>query len=484
MADPWDDDEVVKPKSTKNPWDDDEVVGADAAPREKITMRPQAKEGSLKSSAVGQLLGLTDLGSNAIDAAVKLPGKMIPALAQWNRTRNADRELFADERSDSTAFKANRLVGNVASTLPVGGVLGAGVKAAAPALVGAGASARVVHGLSNSLASGGFRLGTSANSLGAGTSALMRAAGGAATGGATAGALNPNDAGTGAVIGAALPGFLKLTGAAGGVVADLGSAGAKRLMQSAIKPTIEQLRTGEAKTAIQTMLKYGINPTEGGVSKLRSIIDGMNDDIAAKIAGSGASVSKQKVLGALADVRTKFGDQVSPTGDLNKITGVADDFVSHPNYLGDMIPVQGAQKMKQGTYKVLNKKFGEVGSAETEAQKALARGLKEEIAEAVPGVGALNAEESKLLATLGVAERRALMSMNNNPLGLAALAGDPKGFMMFMADKSVLFKSLAARMLNSSVQGAQSSAPQLSNRLSNPLLRNPLTVAAAHGDVE
>jgi hypothetical protein len=106
-----------------------------------------------------------------------------------------------------------------------------------------------------------------------------------------------------------------------------------------------------------------------------------------------------------------------------------------------------------------------------EAQKALARGLKDEIAEAVPGISALNAEESKLLATLGVAERRALMELNKNPMGLAALAQSPASWAMFMADKSALFKSLSARMLNSSAQGARKVAPQIENGLQNPLLR-------------
>jgi hypothetical protein len=118
--------------------------------------------------------------------------------------------------------------------------------------------------------------------------------------------------------------------------------------------------------------------------------------------------------------------------------------------------VQLAQKLKQGTYKVLSGKYGEAGSASTEAQKALARGLKEEIASEVPAIAGLNAEESKLITTLKVAERRALMEMNKKPIGLAALAGDSKAALAFMADKSAAFKSLAARMIN---QAGKANAP-------------------------
>lgn len=440
----------------------------------KIIMRPQVRESTARASGVGGLLGMTDLGSTLIDAAVKLPGKVIPELAQWNRTRNADREFFADERKDSLAFKLNRLGGNVVSTLPIGGVAGLGVKAAAPTLIRAGASAPVLSALSNSLATGGMQIG--ASGLGAVGNAAIRATGGAVTGGLSAGLINPNDAGMGALIGGAMPGVVKLGGAIGGAVggkvADGISSGAKRLMQSALKPTIAMRKSGEADTAIEMLLKYGINPTRGGVEKLREKIGGLNDEIAGMISSSGASVSKDKVVKSLKDVRVKFGNQVSPTSDLKAIQGTADDFMAHPNLAGDLIPVQTAQAMKQGTYKILAKKYGQVGSAETEAQKGLARGLKEQIAEAVPGVGALNAEESKLLSALNVTERRALQAMNNNPMGLAALATDPKSWGMFMLDKSDLFKSLMARSLNATAKGARHADTMIEGAGANPVLRN------------
>ena len=137
------------------------------------------------------------------------------------------------------------------------------------------------------------------------------------------------------------------------------------------------------------------------------------------------------------------------------------------------MPIQDAQAIKQGTYRVLSGKYGEQGSALTEAQKTLARGLKEGIAQAEPAVAAMNAEESKLISTLGVVERRVLMQMNNNPQGLAALAKNPAAWANMMADKSPLFKSLAARLLNSSgsaLEGAQLSPITRFTILSAPQL--------------
>lgn len=251
---------------------------------------------------------------------------------------------------------------------------------------------------------------------------------------------------------------LSIAGAAGGGISaatkPTRTAIAESLMQSAVKPTIAQLKSGDAAVAVKTLLNTGINPTKGGVEKLKTLIGDTNDQIGGLISGSAATVDKNKVMNALDDVRGKFTKQVSPASDLNAIEGVKAGFEAHPMLQGGDIPVQLAQQLKQGTYSVLSKKYGQLGSAETEAQKALARGLKEGVAEAVPEVAALNAKESALIETLGVTERRALMDLNKNPMGLSLLANNPASWAMFMADKSALFKSLAARMVNPSEAGS------------------------------
>jgi hypothetical protein len=105
--------------------------------------------------------------------------------------------------------------------------------------------------------------------------------------------------------------------------------------------------------------------------------------------------------------------------------------------------------LKRGTYRALGEKtYGEMGSAATEAQKALARGLREEVAAKVPETVAPLAREADLMNVMGVAERRALMEANKNPMGLALLAKNPYAWAGFMADKSALFKSTVARLLN------------------------------------
>jgi hypothetical protein len=360
----------------------------------------------------------------------------------------------------SPAFKVGKLGAEIAGTAGTGGAIANVVGRAAPAVAAAAPS------IMTAIRTGGMTAPGATGLAGIGA----RAIGGAVNGAASAGMVDPSTAGSGSLIGAALPVVAKTAGVVGNAigagVSNVADSTAKRLMQSAIKPTIKQLASGDADTAVQTLLDYGINPNKAGVDKLRGLIDAKNTEIANQIGASTATIPKQNVIGALGPVRQKFGAQVSPTSDLAAIQGVQDDFMAHPNFPGADIPVQAAQDMKQGTYSVLRGKYGQVGSAETEAQKGLARGLKDEIATAVPAVGPLNADESKLLTTLSVTERRALMEMNKNPIGLAALAHNPVGWAAFMADKSALFKSLAARAVNSA-----SGAPgAVQNLIGNPQL--------------
>jgi hypothetical protein len=107
---------------------------------------------------------------------------------------------------------------------------------------------------------------------------------------------------------------------------------------------------------------------------------------------------------------------------------------------------------------VLEKKYGQLGSAETEAQKSLARGLKDAIAEAVPEVAPLNAKQSELIKALKVTGRRAMMDDNRNPVGIAGLSTNPSQLAAMLADRSALLKSLAAR-------GANAMRPEENNAL-------------------
>lgn len=277
-------------------------------------------------------------------------------------------------------------------------------------------------------------------------------------------------------LGAAAP---KIAGATSGGL----RSGAERLMQSALKPTLGSLQTGKAQSAIDTLLEKGINPTKGGAEALQGRIDVLNDQIVQRIAASPLKIDKAAVLGPIKEKLDQFVKQVTPSTDLAAIQRAWEDFMNHPLLDKDIpvktvdtgildasgkpitrttaahkaegIPVPLAQALKQGTYRSLGEKaYGELKGADIEAQKALARGLKEEIAKAVPEVRPLNAEESKLLTALNQVERRVLMSANRNPIGLGWLTANPARFVGWLADRSDLFKSLVARMLNTGSRAA------------------------------
>jgi hypothetical protein len=222
------------------------------------------------------------------------------------------------------------------------------------------------------------------------------------------------------------------------------------MMQSALKPTINDLKSGKAAIAIDTMLEEGFNPTKRGVEQMRSRINDLNFEIKTAIANSPETVNKGEVGKRLIDTFNKFKNQVNPNADLDAIRSSWLEFRNHPLLAGKTdIPVQIAQELKSGTYRQLAKKYGEMGAASVEAQKQIARGLKEEISRKVPKVAGLNARESKLISTLDVAERRALQDANKNPMGLSLLASHPAAAIGFLADRNAWVKSMLARLLYS-----------------------------------
>lgn len=238
-------------------------------------------------------------------------------------------------------------------------------------------------------------------------------------------------------------------------------SGAQKLMINALKPTPKQYASGAADVAAKQLLERDISPNSKGVIAINNRIAELQGEIAASIGDSKAVVSKQAVLNRLIAVRDRFMRTANPESDIAAINAASAGFAEHPLIPGETIPVQLAQDIKQGTYTELRKKFGELGSAQTESQKALARGLKEEIAAVEPSVVALNAEESALLKTLDVVERRQFLEMNKDPIPLTGALRNPVAWAAITADKSAAFKALVARLMykaSKAMKGSEHSA--------------------------
>lgn len=412
-------------------------------PMDRLKTRTGAVGRELQNLTLGAVRGAGSIGSTLMAAAEQpsnlMTGKGLSLDADKARRQDmtdATQALGADP--NSLAYRAGKLGGEVAGTAGAGGVLASGARGlgAAPAFV-------------NALASNGFRTGVA---LPTAQNLAVRSGAGALAGGAQVGLADPEHAGTGAILGAVTPVAAQGLGSLASNAGEALRSGAENMMARALKASPKAKRTGDEATAIRTLLDNGLNVSKAGVEKLRGMIDDLNTQISDKIGASTAQIDPQRVVNALGSTEQRFANQVAPTADLNSIAGVKQDFLNNAG--AGPIPVQLAQKVKQGTYGVLRDKFGQLGTADTEAQKGLARGLKDEIAAAVPDVGSLNAKESELLATLGVTERAAGRSANKNLLGLAGLAvTHPAEFAAFMADRSPVAQSLIARSLNALGRG-------------------------------
>jgi len=198
-------------------------------------------------------------------------------------------DQFKQEFGSSTAADVGRVGGQVLATLPVGGAVGAGVRAVGAA---GGVAPSVLVPLGEAIASGGL----SAQGAGLG----VRSAGGAISGGLTAGLADPEQAGTGAVLGAALP----------GVVRGLGVAG--QAIGSTLRGPEVPLGVRQAAQAAQDV-GYVIPPTQVSPTLGNRIIEGLAGKIST---AQNASARNQEVTTSLAKRALGVADSEQLTPEL------------------------------------------------------------------------------------------------------------------------------------------------------------------------
>jgi len=207
----------------------------------------------------GAIRGAGSIGATLLRPADLLAEKIakeygeIPFLTGRNMRRRQDmtaglKSMGADP--ESAAFGAGEVAAEIAGTLPIGGLIGKGVTAVAPRLAP----------LATAIETGGFRTGLPQATTGlqrVGNVAL-RAGGGAIAGGAGAAAVNPEDIGTGATVGAVLPtvgaGVVKLFGQGGGWLWDattgkLGAAKAGEIARKVAGGDLAAIRAANAVAA-------------------------------------------------------------------------------------------------------------------------------------------------------------------------------------------------------------------------------------------
>lgn len=280
---------------------------------------------------------------------------------------------------------------------------------------------------------------------------------------------------------------------------------AERIYQSALKPSPAAGAEAGAEMS-KTALTHAIPVSEAGIEKLSGLIDNLNQKIADKIkagAAAGAAIDPNAVATRLNDTRSRFANQVNPNADLAAIESTGQEFLQNagakpaqaavpPQPTGVLnaqgqpvmtagtpatpatpappMAVDAAQSMKQGTYSQLRKKYGELSSAQIEAEKALARGIKEELQNVFPEIQGLNAEESKLLQLQPALDRAVARVANHDIIGLGApvaaaggavTAGGPGAAVGFFVKKILDDPQMKSKLAIAIMKGSQTTARPL-----------------------
>ena len=225
----------------------------------------------------------------------------------------------------------------------------------------------------------------------------------------------------------------------------------RRLMQSSIKPNAEARTSGAADKAITTMLEKGINATEAGMSATQSKVTSLENKIQGILDESPGIVDPYKAADNIKKAVSAVSLNLDRARNLRDIEKVYDKFVNH-EAIKDMggIPASLANKMKQAFYTELKDKAFVPGADLTvaaKAQKALAGGLRQEVAAAEPAVVPSLAEQSELINVLKVAGPQAAREGNKNILGFGALSPRLENVLVWMVDRYPWFKSMLARGL-------------------------------------
>ena len=245
------------------PWEEYASTAPAVMPWEEYS--PEAPEKSL-ASRIGQhggnLLAGALRGAGSIGSTLISPFESSSANQQRRQSMDDALQSMGAE-PDSKMYGAGKLGTEIAGTAGAGGVIGNGLMRAAPLVARAApAVANLMTKAAPVIQSGGLSLGANAPTN-AVSNLLLRSAGGAVNGGISAGMVNQNDIGEGAMYGGALPGAAKVARAAGSMLGK-GATGA-------IKHTLG-MTTGTGGNSVATAYKSGL---EGGTS----FLDNMRGDV-------------------------------------------------------------------------------------------------------------------------------------------------------------------------------------------------------------
>lgn len=303
----------------------------------------------------GNLLAGAIRGAGSIGTGLVAPFDIVQdAIAgkglslESNRQRRADMDWALQDlgaNPNSMAYKGGKLAAEIAGTGGMGGALAKGA-------VMLPAAAKIAP-LIESIGSGGFRVGGMKGLAGLGT----RAAGGAITGGAAAGLVNPEDAGLGALVGGAIPGATAVVGGAsrglaralrGGEVKPAVSALAQRAADLGISIPSDRIVNSKPLNALAASLEY--MPLSGRSATLSNMQNQLNRAVSRTVGQDSTDVNM-----ALRDARKDLGSKFETVLQSNKVK--VDD-----QFLQDLIEQgqRAAGELETGQASIIQKQIEEI----------------------------------------------------------------------------------------------------------------------------
>ncbi|HWR14949.1 MAG TPA: hypothetical protein VN577_08975 [Terriglobales bacterium] len=220
---------------------------------------------------------------------------------------------------------------------------------------------------------------------------------------------------------------------------------AENLYKSSLKPSTS-LSIPETQAMVRTGLTNEIPISAAGVERLWSLVDDLNSKVTARLQEgntAGVEVNTKRVASRVDDLNPRFREQANPEADLNALASSKREFLNQhtqvqpytkirladegggfaPAGPGEVrtvqnMPAMEAQRIKQGTYRKLADEYGDLSTAAKESQKAIARGIREELSQAFPEIDPLNARESALLNLEPELERAVQRVTNHQKVSL------------------------------------------------------------------
>lgn len=315
----------------------------------------------------------------------------------------AGKAQFEQEHGDSALASGGRLAGQVAATAPVGGVMAGGVTAAAKI---APVLAKYAPKLAAALESGGFRLGGApAASLGEkAVNAATRVGAGAAVGGASAGLVSSEDAGTGAALGAVLPGAAKAAGMAGKAIAANVSPEVQALYQKAkdlgINVPADRIVNSKPLNALAASLNYV--PMSGRAGTEEAMVSQLNKAVSRTF-----GQDSDNITASLRKARVNLGDKFEMTLKGNAVKAddeFLSDLASHVDTANKELGSDAAKVIGKQVDEILSK-VGKDGAIDGQTAYNLKKGLDR--------IGDRNSPEAYYARDL----KRSLMGALNRSLG-------------------------------------------------------------------